>query len=100
AGHAPRDGGGELLPAHDGPGSPFTHRTQFPFGQVRLRSVLSTVGQSPSRLRKNSKAIFPLEVRAFASIDPGRTIAGFRVFSAADKASRERSEEHTSELQS
>jgi len=33
--------------------------------------------------------MFPLEVRAFASIDPGRTIAGFRELSAADNASRE-----------
>jgi len=66
-----------------------SHRTQSPFGQVRLLSVYSTAGQSPNRLRKNWKAMFPLEVRAFASIDPGRTIAGFRELNAADKASGE-----------
>src|SRR5206468_10349237 len=64
---------GNNVAGHRVPPNPMSVRASPPSVGVFNRGS-TTAGPSPNRLRKNSKDIFPLEVRAFASIDPGRTI--------------------------
>jgi len=63
---------GEIFVTEQGPGRPPSVKA----------------AQSPNRLRKNWKAIFPFGVMGVAWIVPAGTIAGSRMLKAADSESK------------